>query len=97
MLSFRLFLIFIYKFVEIGFLADLKDPGNSEKRIPSAVFFDEHDDLDLCLYYLRTLSNVLRVCGDTSWDVLASKHVSLASPQPHISSKWFISPFSISR
>lgn len=83
----RLFLIFIYKFTELGFLSDLKDPGNSEKRIPSPVSFSEDDDLDLCLYYLRSLSNVLRASGETSWNVLASRHVSLTGPQLRISCK----------
>lgn len=50
-----------------------------------STIFSEEDDLDLCLYYLRTLSNVLRSSGDVSWPVLASKHISIQRQHMQIS------------
>ncbi len=37
--------------------------------------FTDEDDLDLCLYYLRTLSNVFRWAPDALWDVLATRNL----------------------
>lgn len=82
----RLFLIFVHKFSEISFLADVRE-ATTEKSSSRAVSFSEDDDLDLCLYYLRSLSNVLRTCGDVAWAVLASKHVAFNGHHMHISSE----------
>lgn len=71
----------------MSFLADLKEPTIGENHIPEPVTFSEDDDLDLCLYYLQSLVNVLRTCGDVAWGVLASKHVSSTGEHMHISSK----------
>lgn len=38
--------------------------------------FTEEDDLDLCIYYLRTISNVFRWAPDAIWGMLATKTVS---------------------
>lgn len=85
-MSRRLFLLFVYKLSDINFLSDLKDMG-SEKFVPEPKEFSGDDDVDLCLYYLRSLSNVLSACGDVAWAVLASKHVSTHGQSMHISSK----------
>lgn len=78
--------MFVYKLSEIGFLADLKGLS-SDTLVPETVLFEDEDDLDLCLYYLQTLSNVLKACGDVAWAVLASKHISTNGQLMHISSK----------
>ncbi|KAI5465986.1 Dopey, N-terminal-domain-containing protein [Mariannaea sp. PMI_226] len=70
----RLFLLFVTKLNEIPFLKDAINVG--EKASESITTFSSDDDLDLCLYYLRTLSNVLACSGDISWSALASKYVS---------------------
>ncbi|KAL6403574.1 Protein dopey [Ilyonectria robusta] len=79
----RLFLIFATKLNDIPFLDDII--GSSEKPDEDSVTFSEDEDLDLCLYYLRTLSNVLACAGDISWAVLASKHVAFRGQQLQIS------------
>jgi hypothetical protein len=38
--------------------------------------FKSTDDLDLCLYYLRTLSNIYRWAPDAFWDMLARRTIS---------------------
>ncbi|KAG9257088.1 Dopey, N-terminal-domain-containing protein [Emericellopsis atlantica] len=81
----RLFLVMVQKFCEVKFLSTLRD-GIIQPGVPDSRPFGEEDDLDLCLYYLRTLSNVLRICGDVAWAVLASKHVSFSHQGLHISS-----------
>ncbi|KAJ6784133.1 hypothetical protein PWT90_09007 [Aphanocladium album] len=47
--------------------------------------FSENDDLDLCLYYLRTMHNVLGCTGELPWTIMGSKHVSTADESLHIS------------
>lgn len=75
------------KFSEVGFLGNLLDLNAADTQLHEPITFSEDDDLDLCLYYLRSLSNVLRSSGDVSWSVLATKHVSFAGERMHISSK----------
>ncbi|ROV99942.1 hypothetical protein VMCG_06293 [Cytospora schulzeri] len=38
--------------------------------------FTDEDDLDLCMYYLRTISNVFRWAPDAFWGILATRVVS---------------------
>lgn len=56
--------------------------------------FDEDDDLENCIYLLRTLSNVFRWSPEAIWGVLATKAI---SPQdyPRLSgiSKSYLSCF----
>ncbi|KAM0290239.1 hypothetical protein ACHAO9_005376 [Fusarium lateritium] len=59
---------------------------NDEKLDQTPVTFSEDEDLDLSLYYLRTISNMLTCAGDISWTVLASKHVSFHGQHMQISS-----------
>ncbi|KAF5578230.1 dopey [Fusarium pseudoanthophilum] len=59
---------------------------NDEKPNQDSLSFSEDADLDLCLYYLRTLSNILTCAGDISWTVLSSKHVSFHGQHMQISS-----------
>lgn len=62
----RLFYIFTSQFVQLPFL-----------RVSSRELkqFTDEDDLDLCIYYLRTLSNVFRWAPDAVWGILATKTV----------------------
>ncbi len=72
----RLFLSFITKFSSLPFLESI--PYSSDtiaKHSPTKV--SEDDDLDLALYYLRTLYNVLRWAPDAIWGVLATKALSV--------------------
>lgn len=77
----------MHKLSELGFLADLKQNQPENRQAPKPVALTEDDDLDLCLYYLRGLSNVLRISGDMAWTILASKHVSFAGRAIQISCK----------
>lgn len=65
-----MFNIFISQFLQLPFLqvtgADL-----------DAREFSGEDDLDLCIYYLRTISNVFRWAPDAIWGILATKTVSV--------------------
>lgn len=81
----RLFLIFISRLSDIPFLQTLTQ--NDEKPNQDSLSFSEDEDLDLSLYYLRTLSNILTCAGDISWTVLSSKHVSFHGQHMQISCK----------
>ncbi|KAF4344763.1 dopey [Fusarium beomiforme] len=80
----RLFLIFVSKLSDIPLLQTLAQ--NGEKVNQESLSFSEDEDLDLCLYYLRSLSNILTYAGDISWTVLSSKHVSFHDQHMQISS-----------
>lgn len=71
--------------VEIPYLHGILDKSGDDKTQTGKVIFSEDDDLDLCLYYLRTLHNVLRCSGGVSWPVVASKHLSFTGNKVHIS------------
>ncbi|KAF7546352.1 hypothetical protein G7046_g9321 [Stylonectria norvegica] len=78
----RLFLIFVSKLSEIPFLHGVAESENVDEGRRA---FSDDEDVDLCLYYLRTLSNILNSAGEISWAVLASKHISYQGQQIHIS------------
>jgi len=44
--------------------------------------YSEEDDLDQCLYYLRTLSNILRWSSDNMWAALADNTISTDPSYP---------------
>lgn len=69
-------MIFVAKFSELSFLRN-RSSGDPSEADPPSVKFTDFDDLDLCLYYLRTLSNIFRWSPDIVWGVLASKSVSI--------------------
>ncbi|CAM1506599.1 Fc.00g062400.m01.CDS01 [Cosmosporella sp. VM-42] len=82
----RLFLVFVSKLAEIPFIRDFVNSiNNSEKTEQTPAIFSEDEDLELCLYYLRSLANILAHAGDISWSILASKHVSIHGYQMQIS------------
>lgn len=62
----RLFYIFTSQFAQLPFLR--ASSGESKG-------FTDEDDLDLCIYYLRTISNVFRWAPDAIWGILATKTV----------------------
>ncbi|KAI8635354.1 putative regulator of reproduction dopa [Xylariaceae sp. FL1651] len=68
----KLFLVFVTKISQLEFLHTFPKPVNSTISNKSASFSDE-DDLGLCLYYIRTLSNILRWAPDALWGVLATR------------------------
>ncbi|KAK7719680.1 hypothetical protein SLS64_001859 [Diaporthe eres] len=69
----KIFYIFTLQFLQLPFLRSTPvDSDTSYERKG----FTENDDLDLCLYYLRTISNVFRWAPDAIWSVLATKTIS---------------------
>ncbi|KAK5990439.1 Protein dopey [Cladobotryum mycophilum] len=77
----RLFLLFVVKMSELPCLRGIRIGAPSEKPDTTSVVFTEDDDLDLCLYYLRTLYHVLSCSGDASSAVLATKQIRLSENQ----------------
>ncbi|KAG5926408.1 hypothetical protein E4U42_003355 [Claviceps africana] len=80
----RLLLIFVTKLAELPFVQDVTAHRASEKVDSRPFVFAEDDDLDLCVYYLRTLHNVLLCSSDISPAVLASKYVAFVDDAAHI-------------
>ncbi|KAI1438027.1 putative regulator of reproduction dopa [Xylaria sp. CBS 124048] len=68
----KLFLVFVKKLSELRFLCTLPKIVTSTSLNESICFADA-DDLDLGLYYIRTLSNTLRWSPDALWGVLATR------------------------
>ncbi|KAI1005338.1 Protein dopey [Podosphaera aphanis] len=72
----KLFHIFVIKFSQFDFLQRLpRDPKDSLKE-DTLIYRGEYD-LDQCLYYLRTLSNVLRWSSESAWAALAMNNISI--------------------
>ncbi|KAL7628856.1 hypothetical protein AAE478_000371 [Parahypoxylon ruwenzoriense] len=68
----KLFLIFVTKISQLQFLRAFPRTANAVS-FNQSVEFSSEDDLDLALYYLRTLSNVFRWAPDAFWGVLATR------------------------
>ncbi|OTB02150.1 hypothetical protein M426DRAFT_322974 [Hypoxylon sp. CI-4A] len=68
----KLFLIFVTKISQLRFLRNFPQSINPVTSSQS-VEFSAEDDLDLALYYLRTLSNIFRWAPDAFWGVLATR------------------------
>ncbi|TEA16559.1 Protein dopey [Colletotrichum sidae] len=79
----KLFLVFVKKFATFGFLRSTRDVVSAAASIASTTFTAD-DDLDLCLYYLRTLSNVFRWAPDVIWAVLASTSLTVDASHPEV-------------
>ncbi|KAK4239834.1 hypothetical protein C8A03DRAFT_42613 [Achaetomium macrosporum] len=75
----KLFGIFITKFSELPFLRR----GQESKSCPRD--YTEDDDLDLALYYVRSLSSVLRWAPEPAWAVLAKRPVRSDACYPPLS------------
>ncbi|GAP83534.1 putative cellular morphogenesis regulator [Rosellinia necatrix] len=67
----KLFSVFVTKMSELRFLRTPPKTVNSNGVPPTG--FSTEDELDLGLYYIRTLSNVLRWAPDALWGVLATR------------------------
>ncbi|KAH8675396.1 Dopey, N-terminal-domain-containing protein [Xylariales sp. PMI_506] len=70
----RLFLVFITKLSQFTFLRTVPMTANPEIAKKS-IAFSPDDDLDMALYYLRTLSNILRWSPDAFFGVLATRMI----------------------
>ncbi|RYP38556.1 hypothetical protein DL767_002492 [Monosporascus sp. MG133] len=70
----KLFLVFVTKITELSFLKSLPQSPNASMSNQSREYSAD-DDLDLGLYYLRTLSNVFRWAPDAFWGVLATRMI----------------------
>ncbi|KAB5536481.1 Dopey, N-terminal-domain-containing protein [Coniochaeta sp. 2T2.1] len=80
----KVFKILILKLLDLPVLR--RQPATTtDGTTPGLVQFTEDDDLDLALYYLRALSNVLRWAPDAVWGVLARKTVSSEAYFPSLS------------
>ncbi|AEO66016.1 uncharacterized protein THITE_2113735 [Thermothielavioides terrestris NRRL 8126] len=75
----KLFGIFFSKFTELPFLR-----RRQESKSGSSQFIEE-DDLSLALYYVRTLSSVLRWAPEAVWAVLAKRSIKSDACQPPLS------------
>jgi hypothetical protein len=73
--KYRLFHLFVAKFSGFSFLQTL--PEGSNFLDSDVQIYADEDDLDYCLYYLRTLSNILRWSSDSMWAALAQNSISL--------------------
>ena len=74
----RLFAIFVTKFAELPFL------GRQDSKSTPAQY-TEDDDLSLALYYVRSLSSVLRWAPEAAWAVLAKRFVRSDAYHPPLS------------
>ncbi|RYP67325.1 hypothetical protein DL769_005804 [Monosporascus sp. CRB-8-3] len=70
----KLFLVFVTKITELSFLRSLPQSSNAPMSNQSREYSAD-DDLDMGLYYLRTLSNVFRWAPDAFWGVLATRMI----------------------
>jgi hypothetical protein len=71
----RLFHIFVSKFSGFDFLQTISEDSSSLLDGEVRKYTDD-DDLDQCLYYLQTLSNILRWSSDNMWAALAENTIS---------------------
>lgn len=83
----RLFLVFVNTISRLPFLRTLSKTANAEMAKQS-VEFKAEDDLDLGIYYLRTLSNVFRWAPDAFWGVLATRLIEDQGPNLAEISEW---------
>lgn len=74
----RLFHLFVAKFSVFGFLQTVTEaPKITPAVLDSGIhLYTEEDDLDQCLYYLQTLSNILRWSSDSMWAALEENTIS---------------------
>lgn len=74
----KLFLIFIDKFAALTFLYGPRSSVKSTGAMPK--IFDDEADIDMAVYFLRTLSNVLRWAPEAFWGVLATRVIEHPDP-----------------
>ncbi|KUJ22268.1 uncharacterized protein LY89DRAFT_606658 [Mollisia scopiformis] len=76
----KLFHLFVVKLSAFPFLHSIPKDGVDFLGIDAPSYTGD-DDLDQCLYYLKTLSNILRWSSDSMWAILARNSVSIDSSQ----------------
>ncbi|TAQ89772.1 hypothetical protein B7494_g1880 [Chlorociboria aeruginascens] len=72
----KLFYILVHKFSTFNFLHTIPENPPNAMAADLHVYSDE-DDLDQCLYYLRTLSNILRWSSEHTWTALTENYISI--------------------
>lgn len=77
----RLFLVFVTKLSQLQFLRTLPKTSTPDSAKQS-IAFSSDDDLDMALYYLRTLSNMFRWAPDAFYGVLATRLIE--EPDTHL-------------
>ncbi|CZR50608.1 probable regulator of reproduction DopA [Phialocephala subalpina] len=85
----KLFHLFVVKFSAFDFLHSVPEEGKDFLGRDSPTYTTD-DDLDQCVYYLKTLSNILRWSSDSMWAVLARNNISIDGSQKalyHITGK----------
>ncbi|KAI0175878.1 putative regulator of reproduction dopa [Hypoxylon sp. FL1284] len=75
----KLLLVFVTRISQFQFLRAFPPTANAVSSSHS-VEFSAEDDLDLALYYLRTLSNLFRWAPDAFWGVLATNVIEAPTP-----------------
>ncbi|KAI1779804.1 putative regulator of reproduction dopa [Hypoxylon cercidicola] len=75
----KLLLVFVTRISQLQFLRAFPPTANAVSSNQS-VEFSAEDDLDLALYYLRTLSNLFRWAPDAFWGVLATSIIEEPTP-----------------
>ncbi|CAG8949634.1 hypothetical protein HYFRA_00007868 [Hymenoscyphus fraxineus] len=70
----KLFHLLASKFAEFKFL-QAAPAGKSSSAEDSLTPYSPEDDLDQCLYYLQTLSNIIRWSSDGMWAALAENTI----------------------
>ncbi|KIH90365.1 DopA [Sporothrix brasiliensis 5110] len=73
----RLFLILAKKFLDLGILRSRPEKKSVGNKSESSARDTDIIDTDMCLYYLRTLSNIFKWAPETLWAVLARRTISL--------------------
>ncbi|CAJ2501553.1 Uu.00g044060.m01.CDS01 [Anthostomella pinea] len=69
----KLFLVFVTKLSQLRFLRTL--PKTMSSASTQSIGYSAEDDLDVGLYYIRTLSNLFRWAPDAFWGVLATRMI----------------------
>lgn len=77
----RIFNIFVSKLAELSCLRRRTTSAEAKE----ARKFSEEDDVELAVYYLRSLSNVFRFTPDSIWAFLAKKTIRPDSYFPSLS------------
>jgi hypothetical protein len=67
--------VFVAKFAEFNFLHSAFTEEEPEK-LSTTTTYSEYDDLDRCIYYLQSISRILRWSSDAMWLALAENMIS---------------------
>ncbi|KFY40698.1 hypothetical protein V495_05300 [Pseudogymnoascus sp. VKM F-4514 (FW-929)] len=73
----KIFHLFVSKFEGFKFLQPAEAHSNASAEKPTTTHYTADDDIDNCLYYLRTFLNILRWSTVGTWGTLANVKVSM--------------------